>query len=75
MPLELAKVHPFTHDVVFIDGFWGSGKSLLAPIMSGMRGIEKQNSRTVTSALRGPFRDDPKTRDEFLRLAHTSSLH
>lgn len=35
-----------------------------------MRGIEKQNSRTVTSALRGAFRDDPKTRDEFLRLAH-----
>jgi len=35
-----------------------------------MRGIEKQNSRTVTSALRGAFRDDSKTRDEFLRLAH-----
>ena len=35
-----------------------------------MRGVEKQNSRTVTSALRGSFRNDPKTRDEFLRLAH-----
>ncbi|MGE5687507.1 MAG: GTP cyclohydrolase I FolE [Gemmatimonadota bacterium] len=35
-----------------------------------MRGVEKQNSRTVTSALRGIFRDDYKTRDEFLRLAH-----
>lgn len=33
-----------------------------------MRGVEKQNSRTVTSALRGVFRDDPRTRDEFLRL-------
>ncbi|MEO8228025.1 MAG: GTP cyclohydrolase I FolE [Gemmatimonadota bacterium] len=38
-----------------------------------MRGVEKQNSRTVTSALRGAFRDDPKTRDEFLRLAHSRS--
>ena len=38
-----------------------------------MRGVEKQNSRTVTSALRGAFRDDPKTRDEFLRLAHHHS--
>ncbi|MGE5092919.1 MAG: GTP cyclohydrolase I, partial [Bacillota bacterium] len=34
-----------------------------------MRGVEKQNSRTVTSALRGGFRDDPRTRDEFMRLA------
>ena len=35
-----------------------------------MRGVEKQNSRTITSALRGGFRDDPKTRAEFLRLVH-----
>ncbi|MEX2109637.1 MAG: GTP cyclohydrolase I FolE [Gemmatimonadaceae bacterium] len=35
-----------------------------------MRGVQKQNSKTITSALTGAFRDDPKTRDEFLRLAH-----
>ena len=35
-----------------------------------MRGVQKQNSKTVTSALRGIFRDDAKTRDEFLRLVH-----
>ena len=35
-----------------------------------MRGVEKQNSKTITSALLGQFRDDAKTRDEFLRLAH-----
>lgn len=35
-----------------------------------MRGVEKQNSKTVTSAVRGSFRDDFKTRDEFLRLVH-----
>ena len=38
-----------------------------------MRGVEKQNSRTITSALRGVFREDAKTRDEFLRLAHAPS--
>ncbi len=37
-----------------------------------MRGVEKQNSRTVTSALRGSFRDCPMTRDEFLKLTHRS---
>ena len=35
-----------------------------------MRGVEKQNSSTITSALRGQFRDCPMTRDEFLSLAH-----
>jgi len=35
-----------------------------------MRGVEKQNSRTVTSAVRGIFRSDIRTREEFLRLVH-----
>ena len=35
-----------------------------------MRGVEKQNSKTITSAVRGVFRDDARTRDEFLRLTH-----
>jgi GTP cyclohydrolase I len=35
-----------------------------------MRGVEKQNSKTVTSALRGALLQDAKTRDEFLRLVH-----
>ncbi|MFN8666411.1 MAG: GTP cyclohydrolase I FolE [Gemmatimonadaceae bacterium] len=34
-----------------------------------MRGVEKQNSKTLTSALVGCFRDDARTREEFLRLA------
>jgi len=35
-----------------------------------MRGVEKQGAMTSTSALRGVFRDDPRTREEFLRLAN-----
>ena len=38
-----------------------------------MRGVQKQNSKTITSAMRGVFLDDPRTRDEFLRL--TTSVH
>ena len=39
-----------------------------------MRGVEKQNSRTVTSAVRGIFRSDIRSRDEFLRLVHGRPL-
>jgi GTP cyclohydrolase I len=35
-----------------------------------MRGVEKQNSRTTTSAVRGEFRDCPMTRNEFWHLVH-----
>lgn len=31
-----------------------------------MRGVQKQNSSTTTSAMRGVFRDDPRTRAEFM---------
>ena len=33
-----------------------------------MRGVEKQNSFAVTSAMLGAFRDDARTRMEFLEL-------
>src|SRR5688572_17495587 len=38
-----------------------------------MRGVEKQNSKTITSAVRGAFKDDAKTREEFLYLAYAKS--
>jgi GTP cyclohydrolase IA len=39
-----------------------------------MRGVEKQSSKTITSALRGIFRSDPRTREEFLSLARGKSV-
>ena len=39
-----------------------------------MRGVEKQNSKTITSAVRGTFRSDQRTREEFLTLAYSSRV-
>ena len=39
-----------------------------------MRGVEKQNSKTITSAMRGVFLDDMRTRDEFLRLCSVHGI-
>ena len=33
-----------------------------------MRGVQKQNSKTITSAMRGIFLEDHRTRDEFMRF-------
>ncbi len=38
-----------------------------------MRGVQKQNSKTITSAMHGVFLEDHRTREEFLRLC--SSVH
>ena len=37
-----------------------------------MRGVEKQHSKAITSSLRGIFRSEQKTRDEFLRLVQSA---
>ena len=34
-----------------------------------MRGVQKQNSKMRTSVMKGVFRENPATRDEFMRLA------
>lgn len=38
-----------------------------------MRGVEKQHSGTVTSAMLGAFREQKQTRDEFLSLVRTKN--
>ena len=39
-----------------------------------MRGVEKQNSKTITSSMTGVFMDDQKTREEFLRLIASNTI-
>ena len=40
-----------------------------------LRGVQKQGSTTVTSALHGLVRDDPRTRQEFLALTGRTTPH
>lgn len=39
-----------------------------------MRGVEKQNSSATASAMHGVFKDDAKTRNEFINLIGTKNL-
>lgn len=39
-----------------------------------MRGVEKQHSSTTTSAMRGAFRDDPRTRAEFMQAIQSRAV-
>jgi GTP cyclohydrolase I len=39
-----------------------------------MRGVEKQNSSATSSAMLGVFKDDARTRSEFLNLISTKNL-
>lgn len=39
-----------------------------------MRGVEKQNSSATSSAVHGDFKDDPRTRSEFLNLISQKNL-
>ena len=38
-----------------------------------MRGVQKQHSTAVTSCVKGLFKKDPKTREEFMTLIHRRS--
>jgi GTP cyclohydrolase IA len=46
-----------------------------AHLCMSMRGVEKQNSVAVTSAMLGGFRQDARTRMEFLELIRRPELH
>ena len=40
-----------------------------------MRGVEKDQAKMMTSTLLGEFREDPKTREEFLTLIRSSRIN
>ena len=45
--MEVKKFGHVVDDIIFIDGLWGTGKSLLGPIVSGMDRVEKTKTEHV----------------------------
>ena len=45
--MKLERRDGFLNDIILIDGFWGSGKSILGPIISGMARVEKVKIESV----------------------------
>lgn len=41
------KKNVFENDIVFIDGLWGCGKSLIGPIIAGMEKVEKPTVSSI----------------------------
>lgn len=39
---QISRHLSFSNDVLFIDGAWGTGKSILGPVLSCFHGVEKQ---------------------------------
>ena len=61
--------HEIAEAVQEVTGAKGVGVIVEAKHMCMMmRGVEKQNSKMRTSVMLGNFREDPKTRNEFLQL-------
>lgn len=47
LPIEIAKTDHFDNDIIVLDGLWGTGKSLLSPIVSGMDRVEKSKAEHI----------------------------
>jgi hypothetical protein len=45
--MKLERRHGFGNDIIFLDGLWGTGKSLLNPIISGMARVEKTKIESI----------------------------
>lgn len=53
--MKLEKLNTLDSDIIIIDGLWGTGKSLLAPIVSGMNNVEKVKIESVYEYVSGLY--------------------
>jgi hypothetical protein len=45
--MKIDKKSTFENDIIFVDGLWGTGKSILGPIISNMHEVEKIKSESI----------------------------
>lgn len=69
LQIQESLTHQIAHTILKLTGAQGVGVVIEAEhLCMIMRGVERQNSYALTSAMLGSFRDDPRTRAEFLDL-------
>ena len=47
MNLDLKHFNSFSNDIIVVDGFWGSGKSVVTSLIGSMTGVEKKKVEHV----------------------------
>ena len=47
MNIQIEKTENFDNEIIFVDGLWGTGKSLLGPIVSSMENVEWYRSDPI----------------------------
>ena len=69
--MKVEKRDTFSNDIVFIDGLWGTGKSLLSPIVSSMDRVEKVKSESVYEYMSWLYQLDKIRRDAAVWMLRT----
>ena len=67
----LEKRDTFTNDLIFIDGLWGTGKSLLGPIVSSMDRVERYKIEGIYEYISSLYYIDKITQDAALWMLGT----
>ena len=75
MTIILDKKNTFTNDIIFIDGLWGTGKSILGPIVSGMDRVEGYRLESIYEYIGALYRLDKITKDGAIWMLRTYVDH
>ena len=65
------KKNRFSNDIIFLDGLWGTGKSILSPILSNMCNVEKIKVESIYEYISSMFFLNKIEKDAAIWMLHT----